>query len=155
MALQQFDPGLLEWQPCDPIQLREFLKPSGTFRPFQREGVADGTGDVEIGMHGEHREHLATGLAQRPELDPRPRRDRPAEFLGELTPRGVPRILICVVLAFWDRPRAVVPAGPERSAGVSEEDLGDAVAEAVNENSRTEDRHGHSVLAGRGPDNAD
>ena len=54
-----------------------------------------------------------------------------SEARGELTPRGVPRILISVVLAFWDRPRAVVPTGPERSAWVADKDFGLAAAEAV------------------------
>ncbi len=48
---------------------------------------------------------------------------RAAELLGELPARRGERILVGVVLALGDRPRAVVAAGPERSAGVDEQHL--------------------------------
>ena len=56
---------------------------------------------------------------------------RQTGFLGELPLRGLPRVFVVGVLALEDRPRAVVLLRPERSAGMADQHLDDAVADPV------------------------
>ena len=59
------------------------------------------------------------------------RRQRSAEFLGELTSGRLPRVVAGLILTLGNRPRTVVLAGPERPAGMTDEDLDDLAAHPV------------------------
>jgi len=66
---------------------------------------------------------------------------RGAGLLRELAQRGRQRLLLGVVLALGDRPRAGVLLGPERAAGVHQQHLEGGARAAVQENAGAAFRH--------------
>jgi hypothetical protein len=89
-------------------------------------------GDVEVAADGERRDELAPGLLDRGELDTGPGGDVESDLLPELALGGDPGVLAIDVLALRNRPRALVLACPERSAGVADQHFYDtAVGDPV------------------------
>ena len=84
---------------------------------------------------------LPLGCSQRREVDARAVGRRLAEFLFELALRRGPGIFALGVLTLGNRPRTVVLARPERSAGMPDEHLDDAVGDPVQQQTRAEFGH--------------
>src|SRR5215217_5753370 len=115
---------LLEAEPGGAIDLRKLLHPPRSRRPLDRERVAGDRVGVDVARGGVGGDDLAALLAHLAELDELGAgRQRAAELLFELAQRARARIVAVLVLALRDRPRAGVLLGPERSAGMHEQDL--------------------------------
>src|ERR1700722_1003374 len=131
LTLEELAARLRHRKPLDPINFGELPHRARALRPLQLEGVAAGVGDVEAAPDGERRDHLAAGLFPRSEVEPRARRNRQPQLLGELALGRGPGILAVGVLTFRDRPSPVVLARPEWTAWMREQGFDDAVADAI------------------------
>src|SRR3954469_3064843 len=92
-------------------------------------------------MHRERRNDFAARLAQRLEVDTGTVRGRFADFLFELTAGGQPGGFPLDVFSFRDRPRAVVPLGPEWTARMPDQSLNAPADDPIQQQSRTQLRH--------------
>ena len=123
------------------IDFRELTHSSRPLGPLDLKVVAVRVADVGVAVHGERGQHLSARLPNRLEVDARARRRRETGFLGELPLGDLPRVLAVDVLPLQDRPRPVVFLGPERSAGMPDQNLDDVVADPVRQQARAVPRH--------------
>src|SRR5207247_8247019 len=105
-------------------------------RPFQLERVGSQARGVEIAFEREDGHDLAPGLHEVAERQAFALRAR-AGLLFEFALRHGERILGFGIFSLRDRPRAGILLGPERAAGVHEQNLEPGIAPPIEENSGT------------------
>src|SRR3954468_1670427 len=123
LTLQELRPRLIYREPAPPVDLRILPDVARPLRPFDGEGVADRAVQVEVSSHRERGDGFAARLAQRRQGDTGTVGGRFADLLFELTAGGEPGVFSFDVFSFRDRPRAVVPLGPEWTARMPDQHL--------------------------------
>src|SRR5205085_8585833 len=112
------------------VDLGKALAASGARRPLELERVAGYARDVEIPLDRPRAHMLPVRLHDGAEVDRLAARRLAAELLLELARGRAERVLALLIFTLGDRPRMLVPADPEGTAGVHEQDLDLAPARA-------------------------
>ena len=133
LSLLELEAGFGDGEEADFVDLGEALEFAGADGPFGGKGVAGVNvasryvAFARPGVHG-----FAAFLKDRAKVDERAERNEPG-FFAEFAFGGDEQVFAFVGLALGDGPMAIVFLGEERSARVCEENIGHAVAEAVEE----------------------
>src|SRR4029077_6139811 len=112
----------VEPEPRDAVDLGKTLAPAGTRRTLDRERMAEKFVRIEVARAGEAMHGLAAFLLHRRERNERLAR-RKAGFLGELAQGRCQQLLARIDQPLRDGPDACVLLGPERPAGMTEQDF--------------------------------
>src|SRR5829696_180157 len=146
LAREKLLAGFFQGEPAGAVDLGERLLAPALRRPLELEAVAADRRHVEIALSRKGDDALAArldGLSQGLQLA----LQGDAELLRELAPGGGFRILAVEIFALRNRPGAGVLPGPERPAGMHEEDAELPALALVEQHAGA--FHGHAYLLTR------
>jgi len=148
--LSRHDPdhGVARRKPARAIDLGKFLLPSGARRPLHGEEIALQPGRIAVALERPGLDDLATGLAERTQLD-EIAIDVDAGLFREFAPRGGQGVLVSRAQSFWNRPSALVLGRLEGSARMDEKDLDAAAHAPIERNARAANCHACALSSGR------
>ena len=126
LAWKHHCPGFGKAHPARLLDLRKAGKPARSGRPFELEIVGADGFFIEVSLNGERLDMFTARLTDLRQVNGNCRQMR-AGFLGKFAKRSLGGRFAWLEATFGDHPRANIPAPPEGTARLDQQDLGPAL----------------------------